>query len=187
MIMGVNLTTASVSTVTITKVKKPWYAWRGLVLGKMEKTIPQYQAINGLAQKLYSFNVKENRFGGIYFWQDREDANTWFNPAWFEKTKEQFGEVGVVDYYQVRSLAQYAPFTVASGQYWSVLTRVNKVIDLPKNTKGLMQQLELTNALGQLFFLSVWADKASAEKFFAGKDLENEYFDTPLVIVNGKK
>lgn len=184
---GTTATTTAISTVTITKVKKPWYAWRRLVLGKMEKTIPQYRAIAGLDQKLYSFNAKGDRFGGIYFWQREEDAITWFNPSWFEKTKEQFGEVGVVDYYRVRSVMQLAPYSEQLGRYWSVLTRSNTPLDLQVGTKGIIQQSELTNTRGQLFFLTVWADKASAEKFFAGKDLENEYFDTPLVILNEKK
>ena len=136
---------------------------------------------------MYSFNTKGDRFGGIYFWQHEEDATTWFNPGWFEKTKQQFGEVGVVDYYRVKSVMQLAPFTEELGRYWSVLTRTNNPLDLQVSTKGIIQQLELTNAKGQLFFLTVWADKASAEKFFAGKPLENEYFDTPLAIVKQKQ
>jgi hypothetical protein len=58
----------------IVKVPKPWYAPRFVVVAKMRDTIPQYQALPGLAFKAFSFAQADGNFGGIYLWMDLTSA-----------------------------------------------------------------------------------------------------------------
>ena len=178
--------TISSTTLTITKVKKPWYAWRSLVAGKMEKSIPEYKAINGLNQKLYSFTEDHKQFGGIYLWTTEKDAKTWFNQAWYDITEKKYGQKGIVDFYTVQEINSFAEFQSQNGHYWCVLTPSDIDIVIPKSTAGIIQKIRLKNAAGTLFYLTVWLNKASANQFFKGKNLKNEYFDSPIAFNNNK-
>jgi heme-degrading monooxygenase HmoA len=84
------------SVITIARVPKPWYAWRGLVAGKMRDTQAQYAAIDGLRFKAYSFEQQSGDFGGVYTWRDRAAAQAWFNPGWFERVRRERGVEGSV-------------------------------------------------------------------------------------------
>lgn len=178
--------TLSSTTLTITKVKKPWYVWRSLVAGKMEKSIPEYKAIKGLNQKLYSFTEDHKQFGGIYLWTTEKDAKTWFNQAWYDITEKKYGQKGIVDFYTVQDINSFAEFTAQNGNYWCVLTQSDIDVEIPKSTAGIIQKIILKNAAGTLFYLTVWLNKASAKKFFAGKNLKNERFDAPIAFKNKK-
>ncbi|MFM8832203.1 MAG: hypothetical protein ACKOEV_00940 [Cytophagales bacterium] len=91
-------------TLVITKVKKPWYAWRSLVVGKMKKSFPEYQAIDGLGEKFYSFTENHKLFGGIYLWNNKAAAQAWFTEKWFERTEKSYGQRGQVDYYEIEKI-----------------------------------------------------------------------------------
>ena len=176
--------TNSSTTLTITKVKKPWYAWRSLVIGKMEKSIPEYRAINGLNQKLYAFTENHKQFGGIYLWKTDKEAKNWFNQAWYDITEKRYGQKGIVDYYTVLGINRFAQFPSQNGNYWSVLTQSNDDLEIPKSTAGVIQKISLQNSAGTLFYLTVWLNNESANHFFKGKNLKNEFFDSPIVFNN---
>jgi hypothetical protein len=178
--------TISSATLTITKVKKPWYAWRNLVVGKMEKSIPEYKAIKGLNQKLYSFTEDHKQFGGVYLWKTEKDAKTWFNQAWYDITEKKYGKKGIVDFYTVQVINSFAEFPLQNGNYWCVLTQSDIDLEIQKTTIGIVQKTSLKDSTGTLFYLTVWLNKASANNFFKGKNLKNEFFDSPIAFNNNK-
>ena len=80
---------------TWTRVQKPWYAPNFLVKIKMNDSIPEYLAIQGLLWKSYTIEKDNGKFGGIYFWDSKTSATKWFNPEWFNRIKSKYGETTV--------------------------------------------------------------------------------------------
>jgi hypothetical protein len=194
---------ASVSTLTITRVKKPWYAWRGLVVKGMEKSIPEYGAIDGLSEKFYTFTEKHDRFGGIYLWQNEQDAQNWFNPGWFDRTEKKYGQKGQVDYFRITEVTILAATDMdpaagskkeswRTGKSWAVLSYpAGGDPDLghglaDSRPAGLLKIVALTDARQQMCFLTLWQDKPSAMACFKAYKGKNEYFDTPILLTNAK-
>jgi hypothetical protein len=175
--------TTSSTILTITKVKKPWYAWRSLIIGKMEESIPEYKAIKGINQKLYSFTENHKQFGGIYLWKTEKDANIWFNQAWYDRTEKKYGKKGIVDFYTVLDIRSFAEFPSQNGDYWCVMTPSENQINF-STAKGIIKSIKLKKDSGTTFYLTIWVDKLSAMKFFKNKNFVNEFFDTPIMIQN---
>jgi|694.fasta_scaffold64756_1 hypothetical protein len=172
---------------TITKVKKPWYAWRSLVVGKMEKTIPEYQAIKGLNQKFYSFTENHKKFGGLYFWETQQDADNWFNQAWFERTEKKYGEKGIVEYYKVQNVKTIATGNSNEKDLYATITHLKEAtFSVDVSADGLLKILTLADDKNQTCYLTLWQNQKKALNYFATKNLTNEFFDVPFFIVNKK-
>jgi hypothetical protein len=73
---------------------------RDKVLAGMQISIPQYQAIPGLARKYYTLS-EDGKFGGIYLWRNRADAQAWFSDAWRAKSTATYGVAPEVRYFDV--------------------------------------------------------------------------------------
>jgi len=97
---GVQASPSATAVVTVVQVPSPWYAPRFVIASKMRSTIAQYQQINGLAFKTYSFARDSGDFGGIYFWQDKAAAQAWFTPEWFARVQKERGSAGNVRYFE---------------------------------------------------------------------------------------
>jgi heme-degrading monooxygenase HmoA len=176
--------TLKVHTLTITQVKTPWYASRAMVVNRMRKTIPEYQLIKGLRQKMYAFTENRQLFGGIYLWESEPDARAWFNQAWFEKTEKKYGKKGEVAYYEVLSIQNTATSVHNEGKYWAVLSSVEA--KLSPEAHGLLKIITLKDAKEKRAFLTLWQNKATAEKYFAESIGTHTYFDTPILLDNTK-
>jgi heme-degrading monooxygenase HmoA len=178
---------STVKTLTITKVKKPWYAWRGIVVGKMKESIPEYQAIKGLNQKFYSFTENRKRFGGLYFWETEQDANNWFNQAWFDRIEKKYGEKGVVEYYKIQQIKTIATVNSDAKNLYATITHTKEdTFFVDSSAKGLIKILALTDDKNQTCYLTIWQNKEQAKTYFRKKNVTNEFFDVPLFIVNKK-
>ncbi|KOY87463.1 hypothetical protein AD998_16145 [bacterium 336/3] len=177
------ITSSDNHVLVITKVKKPWYAWRGLVAGKMEESIPEYQAIHGLSKKFYSFTANHNYFGGIYLWKEKTDAEKWFNPTWFERTEKKYGKKGEVLYYTIEKVTEYATPNQPKGRFWAVISDENSV---NSEAKGLLTLLSLKDAQNKSCFLSIWQNEDSAKNYFKDSKQIHEEFDIPLIITCSK-
>lgn len=170
---------------TITKVKKPWYAWRGLVAGRMKGSVPEYQKIPGLQEKYYSFTEDHKQFGGIYFWKSQTDASNWFNTTWFERIEKKYGEKGVVSYYKIGLSTTVAIAPETTSDLYAVLSYKNKDLDtFAKNAAGLLKHLVLQDSAAQNCSLTIWKDKESAFHFFKASTDTNQFFDVPFFIIN---
>jgi heme-degrading monooxygenase HmoA len=180
------LDSTSTTTLAITKVKKPWYAWRGLIIKKMEESIPEYRLVKGLQQKFYSFTEDHKLFGGIYFWQSEADAKSWFNQAWYDKIEKKYGKKGIVDFYKVQKVNSFANAPSQKNKCWSVLTYSNTAIGVDISTKGILKEIHLTSSANEKCYLTIWKDKQSADDFFKNKKLRSDFFDSPVFINNSK-
>lgn len=82
--------------VAIVRVPKPWYAPKALVTKKMQDTIPEYANLPDLIFKAYSFERQSADYGGVYLWSNREQAEAWFNAAWYERVQRRQGRSSTV-------------------------------------------------------------------------------------------
>lgn len=180
------LDSTSITTLAITKVKKPWYAWRGLIIEKMEESIPEYRLVKGLQQKFYSFTEDHKLFGGIYFWQNEGYAKNWFNQAWYDKIEKKYGRKGIVDFYKVQKINSFTDDISQSNKCWSVLTYSNSPLSVDISTIGILKELHLTNSANEKCYLTIWKDKQSADDFFKDKNFKSDFFDSPVFINNSK-
>jgi len=174
--------TSTVKILTITKVKKPWYAWRGLVAKKMKQSIPEYQAIKGLNEKFYSFTDDAKLFGGIYQWRSEAEAKAWFNQSWFDRTEKSYGLKGIVEYYQIQSVETIAKYSDTEGEYCSVLSFIDSSIN--QSTVGLIKVIKIVNEKNQSGTLTLWQNKESAVTYFGKQSVT--YFDSPILLTNTK-
>lgn len=84
--------------VAIVKVGAPWYAPRGTIAGRMEKTIPDYAAIAGLDFKLYTI-ADGKQIGGIYLWDNAAAAQSFYNDAWHQRIRDTYKDDADLDLY----------------------------------------------------------------------------------------
>lgn len=169
-------TTNKVTWITITKVKKPWFAWRGLVSSRMEKSLPEYQAIPGLEEKFYSFWEGSDRFGGIYFWRNRSDADAWFQASWFERIEKQYGEKGIVNSYSIVSSYTNPTLPAQGEKFYAVLSY--RSIDLNSEfTKddSLSHAIVLQDANQKKCNLTIWNNQKSALANFKESESDELY------------
>jgi hypothetical protein len=179
--------TTNLTTLTITKVKKPWYAWKGLVVGKMRKSIPEYEAVKGLKHKFYSFTDDHKYFGGIYLWKSEQESKNWFNQTWFDRTEKKYGLKGIVLSFQVKSITTITLTEKNKGDFFAVLSYIKtSSIDWNKNSKGLLQVIELRDSNQKGCYLSLWENKKTADIFFNINKSENECFEVPFLLNNTK-
>ncbi|MFM7486658.1 MAG: hypothetical protein ACKO13_07020 [Cytophagales bacterium] len=167
-------------TLVITKVKKPWYAWRSLVVGKMKKSFPEYQAIDGLGEKFYSFTENHKLFGGIYLWNNKAAAQAWFTEKWFERTEKSYGQRGQVDYYEIEKIETLKTTSQSDVTFWAALCD-GRLSDIQK-AEGLIKVVSLKDEKGKASLLTIWETRERAVTYFSNQRIQVEYFDTPLHI-----
>lgn len=167
-------------TLVITKVKKPWYAWRSLVVGKMKKSFPEYQAIDGLGEKFYSFTENHKLFGGIYLWNNKAAAQAWFTEKWFERTEKSYGQRGQVDYYEIEKIETLKTTSQSDVTFWAALCD-GRLSDVQK-AEGLIKVVFIKDDKGKAGLLTIWETRKRAVTYFSNQRIQVEYFDTPLHI-----
>lgn len=171
---------SQITWLTVTKVKKPWFAWRGLVSSKMEKSIPEYQSIAGLEEKFYSFWEGTDRFGGIYFWRQKSDADAWFQQSWFDRIEKQYGEKGIVDSYSVIN-SYVNPNLPRKGENLFATLSCGKndlKADLSK-VENLFYQVSLIDSNQKKCSLMIWKDEKTAMENLSTTD-SDELFYIPV-------
>jgi hypothetical protein len=60
--------------VGVVRVKAPWYAASVFIRGKFRSAVPEYEAKRALETKYFTI-ADDGRFGGIYLWSTRADAD----------------------------------------------------------------------------------------------------------------
>jgi hypothetical protein len=174
------------SALTITRVKKPWYAWRKLIVGKMKESLPEYMSLKGLHQKYYSFTQHHHEFGGIYFWQSVPDAQNWFDENWYRRTEKKYGKKGVVEYYHIIDITTYITSPSQYGHYCAVLSASMEDFDIIAAGQAIIRKVNLQSMAGESCCLTLWTNKRAAEQYFTNKALIKAYFDVPIVLRNVK-
>jgi hypothetical protein len=65
----------------VVRIPTPWYAPRFLVRRKFREALPEYEAIEAIDAKYFSIS-DDGRFGGLYLWRSRGEAESHFDTAW---------------------------------------------------------------------------------------------------------
>lgn len=178
---------SAITTLTITRVKKPWYAWRSLVVGKMKQSVPEYQVVVGLRYKFFSLTENHKFAGGIYLWETAQQAKDWFSPAWFDRTEKKYGQPGTVAYYQVKEVNVAPPPVAREGNRWAVLSYATENPLATSNPSGaIVAALTLLDANGETCYISVWSSREVAEAYFENKAGRRESFDVPVWLNNAR-
>jgi hypothetical protein len=76
--------------VVVVRVPVPWYAPRSVVRGKFREVLPEYEPLAPLEAKYFTIS-DDSRFGGVYLWKTRPDAEKHFDAAWHAKVRERRG------------------------------------------------------------------------------------------------
>jgi hypothetical protein len=84
-----------VHAVAVVRVAPPWYAPRFVIRGKFRDALPEYEAIPPLEAKYFTI-ADDGRYGGIYLWATRGDAERHFDAAWHAEVRERRGVDGDV-------------------------------------------------------------------------------------------
>jgi hypothetical protein len=181
---------AAPTTVTIVRVRTPWYAPQWLVTRRMRGTLPQYRAINGLLFKAYAHGT-DRHFGGVYFWRDSASAAAWFNDAWFARVQQQYGEAGDVRRFTVVRGAAHWPARADEHADAVVVLEPGQTGDaLPtsavSNDSPIARYL-LHDAQGRPALLTMWGRAAEATRYIASRPnvspgKTTEWFDCPILL-----
>ena len=205
------LPAASAAVIAVVQVPKPWYAPRALVVSKMRDTIGQYAQLPGLSFKAFSFARESGDYGGLYHWQDAASAKAWFNPAWFERVRQERGAAGQVRYFDapisidntpggtplntdsaaVATLVQIALPAGVTRQ--RLLAEFRAAVPQYQQVPGLLRKHFIVSDGGTFGGLYLWADEGSAKAWFTpawhdrvrasyGAPARIEWFDTPILL-----
>lgn len=195
----------------VVRVPSPWWAPQFVITGKFIDSIPEYARAPGLEQKSYTFS-DDRRFGGVYLWESRAAAETWFNDAWHARVKKQRGVDGDVRILDARftvpgpssasgkELPQHALRTEAAVTW---LTSLPKLADAAGKLEALAQQLPLAPGLIRVSFItepdgragvvSLWTSREAARAYWTeerkaaaakviGTEVDLTWFDAPVLL-----
>ena len=93
-------TTTSGPVAVVVSIPLPSGISREQAITAMQKSVPQYQALPGLARKYFTLS-DDGRFGGIYLWNSRAEAQAWFSDGWRAKAAATYGAAPEVTYFDV--------------------------------------------------------------------------------------
>ncbi|GAA0871309.1 hypothetical protein GCM10009117_04550 [Gangjinia marincola] len=160
------------AVLAITLVKKPWYAWRGIIKNRMNKTIEKFKSIEGLNHKFYTLLDGEPNFGGIYFWESKASVENWFNKQWHERIEKEYGETGTVLYYTLKGKYQFGKISQSTYAVLSAEKSSSKILANPPI--GLNTIFTLYDSNQTIYYLSTWTDSSYAHYHFSNE--ESIYF-----------
>lgn len=78
--------------ITITRFDVKPSLSRADVARLFEQSLPRYAAVPGLLNKHYWLGEGQEA-GGVYLWASREDAESFFTPAFEASIRERFGSI----------------------------------------------------------------------------------------------
>lgn len=197
--------------VAVVQVPKPWYAPRALVVSRMRDTIPDYDKVPGLLFKAYSLERDRSDFGGLYFWRSREQAQAWFNPAWFERVRKERGAEGSVRFFSAVATLDNTPTGTGRAHEGSAVGTVveiavpagvsrdrmvaalNAAVPEYRQVPGLLRKHFTLSDTGTFGGVYLWQDEASARAWFSpawhdrvqktyGHTAKIGWFDTPILL-----
>lgn len=197
------------AVVVVTKVPKPWYAPRALVVSRFRDSIPEYEAVPGLAYKYYTL-ADDGRFGGLYLWQNREQAQAWFSPAWFDRVRKERGVEGEARYFDAPVIVDNTPDRPAGTDGNAVVAIVELPVPAGVNREalvdgfikaapayravpGLVRKYFIITADGRFGGIYLWQNRETANTFHSaewqakiagtyGAPAQIEWLDAPVIL-----
>lgn len=162
------------ATVTITRVRPPWYAFRFLIERGFRRAIPEYQSAPGLSRKAFTIDGR-GHFGGVYLWESAAAADAWFHPGWFERVRRTYGVEGDVTRLAATHAVSGPDANVRSNALVSV---AHGALSAYAGAKGLVHAVA---AEGRV--VATWSSRGAGESFLRG-NTSVEWFDAPVMIAN---
>jgi hypothetical protein len=168
--------------VVVVRVPTPWYAPRFVVRGKFHDALPEYEALAPLDAKYFSIS-DDRRFGGLYLWKTRDDAERHFDAAWHASVRRRRGvdaDVLVMDAPYVvegRALPGGKPEGARSVDYpaWASLVRwelppgadpmasATTLAAAPWSSDALIRGMIVTGPQ-EVGVVALWATREAAER-----------------------
>ncbi len=194
---------ASTQTLAIVRVRTPWYAPSFVVRSRFRGAVPEYEAIAALDHKYYIV-TDDGRFGGIYVWRSRGDAQAYYSDTWRRGIRERRGAdpelllLEVTAVIEGRARVEGEPLGARSLSFpafatlslWSLSRHAQRgAISAPAvDFEGMIRAFELTTD-GQIGFVAVWATRAHAEAALAHERLSSfgapqvsAFFEVPVLM-----
>jgi hypothetical protein len=154
------------AVVVVTKVKRPWYAVKPMVLRTFRKLVPQYQAVAGLERKWFTI-TQDGRVGGVYVWKERARAEAFFDEGWHRRAVARYGADGEVRMLDV-SRALDAPAQPACEGEMVVAIGAGP-LERYLGAPGMRLAVEVA---GGNEVVSSWQSRAAADHFLARMPVE---------------
>jgi len=77
-------------------------------------TTPRYEGLPGLIRKYYLFDPESGVGGGAYLWENRAQAETFYNDAWRARLTEKYGVQPKIDFFESPVIIDNALETVTA-------------------------------------------------------------------------
>ena len=88
------------SMATIVTIPTPPGITRERLVTEFQAALPTYRRVEGLLRK-YFIVTGDGRFGGVYLWRTRADADRWFDTAWHERVRRTYGSDAALEWFDV--------------------------------------------------------------------------------------
>ena len=86
-------------TVTV-KFPAPEGATLESITEAFRSTTPRYEGLPGLIRKYYLFNPDSGVGGGVYLWEDRVQAEAFYDNAWRTRLTEKYGVPPKINFFE---------------------------------------------------------------------------------------
>jgi hypothetical protein len=172
--------------VITTKVKTPWYALPFILKAGFRKSIPEYQKVKGLEFKYYA-KYRDGNFGGVYLFQDKESAEKWFLPSWFERIAKKYKSEGIVSYYELLEEKDFeSSFDYTDTSHNSLVSIFCKISnDFKIHPENGMLRSYLIKKSGENYICILFKNEVAANLYAKQANLNNvEIIDHPVLLKN---
>ncbi len=165
----------------VVRVKPPWYATRGLIASKFKDAVPDYEALAGLERKYFTI-ADDGRYGGVYFWRSRAEAEAHFTDAWRANLRERRGTSPDVVYLDAQAtqsgpaLISGAPVAARAVDYPAFITVTSGP---PVMSAGVVRAWSVRLSDGAAGAVTLWASR-EVQRAVGGTPLWS--FDAPVLL-----
>ena len=63
-------------------------------------TTPRYEGLPGLIRKYYLFDAEADVGGGVYLWEDRAQAEAFYDDAWRARLTAKYGVPPMISFFE---------------------------------------------------------------------------------------
>lgn len=89
----------STGVATLVLMRTPTGVGREQIDAEIQKTAATYRTVPGLLRKHFIVSHDNTSFGGLYLWRDEASAQAWFNDAWHERVRKNYGQDAAIDWF----------------------------------------------------------------------------------------
>lgn len=174
------------------------------------ESVQEFRAVAGLQRKYFTFS--DDVFGGVYLWDSRSDAVTFFSDEWHTRIQDTYGESAKLTWFEVvekqPSAAHEkagrdgvvsvvrisAPWYAPNGM---IRDRMAQALPEYANIAGLDYKY-FTIATGRkLGGIYLWEDAEAAQRFYSdtwhqriqeryGEAADLKFYSAPVTVLDGK-